>query len=431
MDQTGSRRPRVSRETRLLLATACIAIAALWVLARVRFPDRPAAPNPVQPLLTQLGARPTFDDLAAEISQLQPRLQPMLIAFDLAASPDTAAPGHVRDPLPALRIGGDVAVVLLDGARGRAASDIGERVVRLDPASRLALVRVPGPPAPPPVPWSAAQTQGPRYLIASAVSTAEISLRPVFVGSLAPTVSPVWPNPIWVVPAQTDLVPGSFVFTRDALLAGLVIDHDGRRAIVPGEVLLAEAERLLVPKVTTPGHLGIDVQPLTPPVARATGAVSGVVITRVDPSGPAAGTLTAGDVLEAANGDILWTLLHWDTRAARLAAGEAITLRVRRGGEAREVALVAAPPPALPANPLLGLTLRRIAGTGAAVVRVDPGSVAEKAGLLAGDVITRIADINAPSPGDIAKTFAASAEGQALLVALTRGDTHRVTALEK
>jgi S1-C subfamily serine protease len=241
----------------------------------------------------------------------------------------------------------------------------------------------------------------------------------------------VWPNQIWVVPAQTDLVPGSFVFTRDALLAGLVIDHDGRRAIVPGEVLLAEAERLLVPKVTTPGHLGIDVQPLTPPVARATGAVSGVVVTRVDASGPAAGRLAAGDVLEAADGDTFWTLLHWDTRAARLAAGEAITLRVRRGGELREVALVAAPPPAPPPNPSLGLALRGIVGTGAAVVKVDPGSVAEKAGLLAGDVITRIADIEAPSSGQIRRTFAAAADGQALLVALMRGDAHRVTALEK
>lgn len=267
--------------------------------------------------------------------------------------------------------------------------------------------------------------------MASDVSTADLSLRPVFVGSLAPIASPVWPNDIWLVPMQTDLVPGSFVFTRDALLAGLVIDHGGRRAIVPGEVLLAETERLLVRRVSAPGHLGIEVQSLTPPVARATGAESGVVVTWVDAGGPSAGTVAAGDILEAVNGEVLLTPLHWDTRAVRLAAGETIALRVRRGGESHDVALVAAPPPPRPANPSLGLTLRGIAGTGAAVVRVVPGSPADRAGLLAGDVITRMADIGAPSPAQIRRTFDASSNGQALLIALTRGDTHRVTALEK
>src|SRR5687768_3000282 len=79
MDRIQSYRPRVSRETRMLLTTALVAIVALWVLARVRFPDRPAPQNPVQPLLTQLTPRPTFADLAAEIAGLRPRLDPLLV----------------------------------------------------------------------------------------------------------------------------------------------------------------------------------------------------------------------------------------------------------------------------------------------------------------------------------------------------------------
>ncbi len=52
-----ARRPRVSRETRLLLTTALLSVVALWILARIRFPDQPAG-TPVQPLLTQLASGP-------------------------------------------------------------------------------------------------------------------------------------------------------------------------------------------------------------------------------------------------------------------------------------------------------------------------------------------------------------------------------------
>jgi S1-C subfamily serine protease len=155
------------------------------------------------------------------------------------------------------------------------------------------------------------------------------------------------------------------------------------------------------------------------------------VVTHVRADGPASGIVAAGDVLETAGGEALWTPLHWNTRAARLGAGEGITVRVRRGGESQDVALVAAGPAQAPANLSLGLTLRAAAGAGAAVVGVAPGSSAERAGLLAGDVITRVADTAAPSPAEVRRIFAAAEQGQALLLAYTRGDTHRVTALEK
>jgi len=43
MDPVNSARPRVSRETRMLITTIVISIVALWVLSRVRFPEREAA----------------------------------------------------------------------------------------------------------------------------------------------------------------------------------------------------------------------------------------------------------------------------------------------------------------------------------------------------------------------------------------------------
>ena len=69
--ESASYRPRLPRETRRLLLTAFVAVLTLWVLARVRFPERPAAPNPVPPILDQLTGPPTFAELAARVLALQ------------------------------------------------------------------------------------------------------------------------------------------------------------------------------------------------------------------------------------------------------------------------------------------------------------------------------------------------------------------------
>ena len=78
METTSPYRPRGSRETRLLLAAGVMAVAALWLLARFRFPERPVTPNPVPAVVSQLANGPKFDDLAGDIVQLQARLQPSL-----------------------------------------------------------------------------------------------------------------------------------------------------------------------------------------------------------------------------------------------------------------------------------------------------------------------------------------------------------------
>ena len=67
------------------------------------------------------------------------------------------------------------------------------------------------------------------------------ALRPVFVTSLEPVDSVVWSDLIWMVPGPSALVPGSFVFTNAGEFAGMVVEHGGRRAIVPAALVLAEA----------------------------------------------------------------------------------------------------------------------------------------------------------------------------------------------
>ena len=170
---------------------------------------------------------------------------------------------------------------------------------------------------------------------------------------------------------------------------------------------------------------------MTADVSSATGAPLGVVVSRVDQAGAGAGQVMVGDVIEAIDGRPLEFRQQWDVRAARLSEGETVSLRVRRRGEVREVWLVALAPPASASTQSLGLTLRPRPGLGAEVVRVDRGSAADRAGLIPGDVITLVADLEVPTPAQVTRAYAAAAEGQRLLIAVTRGDDHHVTTLER
>ena len=86
-------RPRVSRETRRLLAAAGLALLALWILARLRFPERPASANPVATVLTQISPPTTFSDLAAEVDRVRRRVAPVLAEVTW---PVPQAPGGAR-----------------------------------------------------------------------------------------------------------------------------------------------------------------------------------------------------------------------------------------------------------------------------------------------------------------------------------------------
>jgi PDZ domain len=430
MEPSSPYRPHVSRETRLLLTAGLVAVAALWLLARIRFQDRPATPNPVPAVLSQLSSPPAFDDLASEIARLQARLQPALIASDLPGdSAGTRAPRQIA----ALRLREDLAIALLpSGAIRQTWTDANIRAS--DPASGLAVMRVPRQmTASLPVAWVPRRLQGPRYFATTDVSPQGVSLRPTFVGTLDPVDSPLWSEPLWAVPPGSDLASGSFVFTSNAELVGLVLAMETGLVIVPSRVVLEEAERLVQSPSRVPGRAGLEVQTLSESLAALTGSSIGVVVTWIERNGTAAESLMVGDVIEAIDGRPLASRQHWDVRMARLSAGDTLTLLVRRRGEARNVALVATASVSAgrPASGVLGLALRARPGLGVEVVRVDRASAADRAGLAVGDVITQFAEAPAPSPAQVARAFAAIPEGQRVMVSFSRRDAHLVTALER
>lgn len=216
---------RIARETRLLLLTALIAIAVLWLLARVRFPDRAVTPNPVPPLLTQIAPLPRFADLAAEVSAARARLEASLFSV------------RVGDYREAVAIRPGVAVTWLGSAATHLSIDDAEVVAR-DAASGVGLVRMRRTDVTFPPLWMPGDLGQARYLIASDVAGDRITARPVFIGALVPLDGTGWPGRIWLLPAHTDIHAGSFAFTPNGELVGLVIPYGNTRALVPGDVLV-------------------------------------------------------------------------------------------------------------------------------------------------------------------------------------------------
>jgi len=407
----------VSRETRQLLATALAAVIALWVLARIRFPDRPATPVPA--LLTQLAPRQPLSDLALESAMLRARLGASVVALPSAGA--------------ALRVRDDLAVTWMPPVAAQEpapAQESGEpwQVVRRDRATGLTVARLEAAPAAlPPSPWIPDAPAQPRYLLGTVVSQRDVALRPVFVASLEAAADPAWPDGIWLLPSATDIEAGDLLFTTDAQLAGMVLPSHDRLALVPGRAVLDEAQRLLDAPARPPGVIGVEVQSLTRALGEATGAHTGVVVTSVDPRGAAARALAVGDVIEALDGQWLETRQHWDVHTSRLGADDPLVLGVRRRGAWHDIQIRAAAPPAAARRPL-GLILRAVPRLGSEVLRVERGSAAETAGLAAGDTITLVGQVATPDPADVQEAFAAAA-GRPVIVAFTRGASSRVTAL--
>ncbi len=151
-----------------------------------------------------------------------------------------------------------------------------------------------------------------------------------------------------------DLRPGlsgALAFGADGAALGLVTAGLARGAamIVPPATLRRVVKSLLAHGEIRRGYLGIATHPVAlPPEARArTGEELALLVVRVEPDSPAARAgFLLGDAVLAVGGERLqdpgelWALLAEDR------IGEAVTLRVLRGGEPREVQVTVGARPA-------------------------------------------------------------------------------------
>lgn len=401
----------ISRETRRLLITIAVSIAALWVLARIRFQDSSASPAAVAPVLAQLRPAATYANLAQTVADLRRAVGVAVVPLGTGV---------------ALRISADRALTL--------SPEPLVQPLALDRATGLAIVAVePGDPSGV-MPWVPRVLDYPRYLLVAERAEEGVALRPIFVGTMSPDSSVVWGGTIWKLPPGTPVAPASPIFTGEGAFAGVSISTEGGSAIVPASLLLSSAQRLVAEPSRPAGTLGVSVQSLTPALAAASGASTGVIVSAVDRKAAAVGVLMPTDIIETIDGTNIESIEHWQARMARVNAGDVVSMRIRAAGVTREVQITAAAadsPPAAADDARLGLQLVAEPRIGARVTGVDPQSRADRASLRAGDVITAIGRQLTPTPAQVVRTFASLPPGGAMIVAFTREHEPHLAVISK
>jgi serine protease Do len=123
---------------------------------------------------------------------------------------------------------------------------------------------------------------------------------------------------------------------------------------IPAETVAAVVAELEAHGRVRRGYLGIQVQAMTPALAQAflgRDSPAGALITAVEPQGPAAGTLQAGDVLLSLGGTPV-TVATLGKVAVRLTPGTRVRASVVRAGIEQSMAVTIAQLPDPPPDPL-------------------------------------------------------------------------------
>ena len=185
---------------------------------------------------------------------------------------------------------------------------------------------------------------------------------------------------------------------------------------MPSNTAKFVVDRLLDPNHPKPAWLGVVLQDITQPLAKAIGLPqsTGAIISEVDPAGPAwQASLRPGDVLERLNGQQLNDARAFTRAIVVMPIGQSVQVTVWRAGQEREfTATLAEWPNHLPYRqttpaktvasevPDIGVTVDQITDaarrrygldpklTGALVSAVEPGSEAQDLGVVPGNVIT-------------------------------------------
>lgn len=423
-------RPASGRETRLLLATIVVSVGVLLLLARFRFPEateqQPADPAPAP--LERLAARAPYEELASTIAELERRIAPRVAV--LRVQPARVSGGYIVAP----RVTVDRAVALVDPTETLAATEaVPATIVARDVPRELIVIGVPPAEDAVVTPRSGTPRPIPRYVVVVEATAQGPTLRPVYVGRTSALQEPRTGTPLIGLTALEQPIPrGAAVFSLEGTFLGLATESGDRTALIAGDFLQGMAQAAQ-PSDQPIGDLGIEVQPLTPALARASGAEAGVMVTYVQAPGPAEGTLRPGDVIQSVDDTAITTIQGFRQVEHTRAPGVEVTLsivrerapqlvRVRAGDVARSV---------LPSADDHGIVGRVAPGAGVEVVAVRSGSPAARAGIQRGDLIVFIGSRQAPGTGDIARAFQKLAPGDTVLVGIYRGQQHQIVALEK
>lgn len=419
------------RETRLLVMTIGVSAVMLLLLATFRFPGETALqPSELAAApLERMMARATYDELATIMAEVERRITPTVVVVPLQRERGET------DYLPAIRIAPDRAIALLGpGERIAPMATAGEPpvIVGRDPARNLVVLQVAARPGDVVTPRTSTPRPGPRYVTVVDATAQGIAVRPVYIGRTDVFNDPRTGDSMLSIGAVQQTLPrGTAVFTLDGAFIGLALESTGLVTLHSAQTLMAAAETA-PPAPRAVGNLGLEVQTLSPALARATGASMGVLVSHVDPDGPAAGRVRPTDVLQAIDDLPVASVATYYQIVAGREPGATVTLTLARAGKPlTEAVEVRAPWRGGPTDRTGGLILQTMPGSGTEVLGTEPGSPAARAGLQAGDMVTAIGDRQAPQSSDLLRAYAGARSGDILLLTVRRGTQHQVVALEK
>jgi Do/DeqQ family serine protease len=208
---------------------------------------------------------------------------------------------------------------------------------------------------------------------------------------------------------------------------------------IPINLARQVAEQLIATGEVTRGWLGFTIQPLDASLAEAFGLdkVSGALVTRVLPDTPAARAgLQRGDVLLTFAGKAVRGVRELQLLVASAPIGKSVPVEIVRDGQRLTLQAVVTPrderPPAVRSEPAavdwLGMTVAA-AAEGVEVTAVAPGSIAERGGVRAGDLLLLIDRSEVRNLGEFHRITKSLRSGRTVVVLVRRAEAALYLAL--
>lgn len=209
---------------------------------------------------------------------------------------------------------------------------------------------------------------------------------------------------------------------------------------IPIDMVKGTFDQLIAHGKIVRGQLGVQIQDMTPELSEALGLSvnQGAVIAQVQPGSPAeVAGLKDGDVVTAFNNLAIDGASDLRNRVGQIRIGTTVTLDVLRGGKKKVIDVVvgkrdvvatgkgtAVEHPLLAGAVFVPAPISNEDGSkprpGVLVQSIEPESAAERAGLLAGDLIVSCNQVPVKTPSELTKAAAKNKTG--VLLNIRRGD---------